>query len=249
MQRKEISKLVFKISEGFLSSLTDLVLLNIFFLMESAFIGSPGKAGQIETLVHRDLEKFNYQTIKRVINKAKAKGFINEDLTLTKEGIEKLANCLPQYYERKKWDGNWHLVIYDIPKNKNRARDILRENLKRLGFGQLQASVWISPFNFLGDVQKIVEDYKLSSEVIFAITNKLGKKEVKILAEKTWKLNEINEAYQTILNRARKEDIKELYFYYLNILRKDPQLSKELLPENWAGEEIHKLFAKLMMKS
>ncbi len=45
----------------------------------------------------------------------------------------------------KKWDRKWRIVIFDIPKEKNKKRDIFRLKLKEFGFYQLQKSVWAFP--------------------------------------------------------------------------------------------------------
>jgi len=45
----------------------------------------------------------------------------------------------------KRWDGVWRLVLFDIPSNKNKARDALRWKMKQLGFYQLQKSVFLFP--------------------------------------------------------------------------------------------------------
>ena len=44
------------------------------------------------------------------------------------------------------WDGKWRLVIFDIPEYLKVGRDALRNTLNRLGFYQIQKSVFIFPF-------------------------------------------------------------------------------------------------------
>ena len=46
----------------------------------------------------------------------------------------------------KRWDRRWRVVIFDIPNRYKFAREVLRETLRRMGFRQLQESVWIHPF-------------------------------------------------------------------------------------------------------
>jgi DNA-binding transcriptional regulator PaaX len=56
---------------------------------------------------------------------------------------------------RRKWDGGWRIVFFDIPEKKRRYRDYLRVILKSLGFHEFQRSVWISPWpapSFLKDL-------------------------------------------------------------------------------------------------
>ncbi len=49
--------------------------------------------------------------------------------------------------ENEKWDGKWRLVAWDIPEKQKKARDLLRHQLKQLGFKQFQKSVWASKKN------------------------------------------------------------------------------------------------------
>lgn len=242
MRRKEISKKVLEITEGIFSSLLDLVLWNIFYFWELGPLGQPAKLRKAEFLAWRNLEKFNYLTLKRTIQRAKSKGWIKDDLTLTKEGKKRLEGLVPCYFGKREWDGNWYLVSYDILEKMRIFRNILRNSLKRLGFGRVHASFWISPFNFLGEVEKIVKDYNLSPFVILAVSNKLGREESKYLANRIWKLEKINERYQKLIEKTKKEKPEDLIFEYLAILYNDPQLPDELLPEGWLGEDAYLVF-------
>ena len=244
MRKKEITKLVSRLTSGLFTSLTDLILWHIFFSIETAFVGSPRNMNKAYFLAWKNLEKFNSQTIVKAVARAKARGFIKNDFSLTKEGKERLEKILPKFFGKRKWDGNWYLVVYDIPEKFKRRRNILRENLKRLGFGQLQASVWVSPFNFFGEIEKIIRDYDLTPYVIFSISDKLGKKEASILAENVWHLRELDTFYRDLLARLNKEKKDNLHFEYLRILEKDPQLPSELLFPDWQGEAAHRIFGK-----
>ncbi len=57
----------------------------------------------------------------------------------------------------KKWDGIWRIVIFDIPKTKNNARDALRQKLKHLQFYQLQESTWVHPYPCNQEIEFLVE--------------------------------------------------------------------------------------------
>lgn len=244
MRKKEITKLVSRLTRGLFTSLTDLIIWYIFFSIETALVSSPGNMNKAYFLASKNLERFNSQTIIKAIARAKARGFIKNDFSLTKEGKERLEKILPKFFGGRKWDGNWYLVVYDIPEKFKRRRNIFRENLKRLGFGQLQASVWVGPFNFFGEIEKIIHNYDLVPYVILSISDKLGKKEARILAENVWHLRELNTFYGDLLTRLNKEKKDDLYFGYLRILGKDPQLPSELLPLDWQGEAAHRIFRK-----
>jgi len=46
----------------------------------------------------------------------------------------------------QKWDGAWRILLFDIPESKRRHRDYLRKILKRIGFKELQRSIWAYPY-------------------------------------------------------------------------------------------------------
>lgn len=58
---------------------------------------------------------------------------------------------------QKKWDGQWRLVMFDVPEDKKMARRGINLVLKKLGCVQYQKSVFITPFpckkeiDFVGD--------------------------------------------------------------------------------------------------
>ena len=83
--------------------------------------------------------------------------FIDDEtliLRLTDKGKSK-ALWVKMRLEDEKWDGKWRLVIWDIPEKRKRVRDLLRHQLKQLGFEKLQNSVWTSKKN----CAKLLEEY------------------------------------------------------------------------------------------
>ena len=49
--------------------------------------------------------------------------------------------------KKKKWDGQWRMIVFDIPEKKRKYRDYLRQMLKTLGFKELQKSTWVTPYS------------------------------------------------------------------------------------------------------
>lgn len=238
--------MVLKISDGVLSSLTDLVLWNLFYFAELSPLANSTNLRKAEYLAYKNLESFNYETIRRAIYNARTKKWLKSGFTLTEEGEKRLEKFIPDYFERKKWDGNWRLVSYDIPEKRSGDRDILRENLKKLGFREMHASLWICPFNFFTNIEKIIKEYDLSSFVILAVSDKLGREASIDLAERIWRLRQTNEKYKELVEMTKNKDPKDLIFLYFFILKEDAQLPEELLPDDWAGEEAHSIFGKYL---
>jgi len=248
-KRKNIRKIVSKITAGIMEKVVDLVLFAISYSAEMNPFNS-GSLYQRFSRIDRDFERFSFKTLQQAVYRARQKGWLNEKLEVTPKGQKRLEEILPKYEKKPKWDGKWYLVGYDIPEEKKYLREILRSNLERLRFGQLHKSFYISPFNFLGDVEKIIKKYNLSKYVLLAISPKLGREPSRELAERVWKLEELNSEYKEYIREVKSKKLSphQIVFRYLAILNRDPQLPKDLLPEDWQGEEAYKLCKKFAKK-
>jgi len=71
------------------------------------------------------------------------------------------------------WDAKWRLVIYDIPNRKRYLQTLVRETLKRLGFLQLQESVYLIPFPCFGEIEFLREYYGLGENIKILTVAKL----------------------------------------------------------------------------
>ncbi len=83
--------------------------------------------------------------------------FISDDelaYRLTDQGMSK-ALWTRMRLGDEKWDGKWRIVIWDIPEKRRKARDLLRHQLKMLGFKKLQNSIWASK----KDCAQLLKDY------------------------------------------------------------------------------------------
>ena len=71
--------------------------------------------------------------------------------------------------KKKKWDGRWFMVFFDVPEIQRNKRNYLRDFLKKLGFYQYQKSVYIFPYECEKEValiRKIVEGAKYMRYII-----------------------------------------------------------------------------------
>lgn len=193
-------------------------------------------------------------------------------LRLTGEGREKVIRDFPFLaFQKKKWDGKWRIVLFDIAELNRKKRDALRGKLKELGFGMFQESVYISPHNFTRDMVEFLIASELSSFVyvfeIFHTQMAIGN--AKELACKVWKLDSLNERYLKLIERithlisthgrgvklnntkdgnegkGRKEEVREIKEEYLRLILVDSFLPKELLPSNWGFAELTEAIKKL----
>ncbi len=79
--------------------------------------------------------------------------------------------------ERKIWDRNFRMVIFDIPEKKRAARDSLREKLKELGLVKFNDSVWVHPYPCQGEIDFIANYWNIGKYVHFALVKDLTNRE------------------------------------------------------------------------
>ena len=95
-------------------------------------------------------------------------------LRLTVKGKEKAveggkkARTLPS---RK--DGKMIMLMYDIPKKKQRIRQAFRGALEYLDYQMLQKSVWVSSKDVLEETERAVREYDLEDCVNFFVIEKI----------------------------------------------------------------------------
>lgn len=57
----------------------------------------------------------------------------------------------------KKWNGKWHVVMYDVPEEKRWLRIKLYTSLRMLGFVELQHSVFVHPYECTDQIEFLIE--------------------------------------------------------------------------------------------
>jgi phenylacetic acid degradation operon negative regulatory protein len=172
-------------------------------------------------------------------------------LRLTGVGKNALVRDFPIFStRRKKWDGKWRIVYYDIPEKDKNIRKQLREKLWELGFGMIQKSVYISPFDVAEDLREFLIAQGLGDSVFVSVAKGLFVGDVKILAEKVWRLERLNEEYFKLYQKLKKGgNFREIFLEYEDILRRDPCLPSELLPDDWMGDKVYLEIKNFLKKS
>ncbi len=97
-------------------------------------------------------------------------------LRITKEGRQKLVSLKldeDTVIVPSTWDGQWRMILIDIPESRKNERESLRYLLKKAGFVCLKNSAWISPFPLEHLFMNIKKDLGLETEMIIITTNSI----------------------------------------------------------------------------
>lgn len=238
-----------------LATVTDLLLLQFYFAFSGKSYGktSRGAYASIEE-AQKNLEKLNYQTLKAALVNLNRKGWVRslQEPIITNEGKKRLKATLPQYQTDREWDKVAYLITYDIPETKRWLRDKLRIMLMKLGAGCLQRSVWLTPYNPQVILKEFCQKPGFEGEIIVSCIGKdgyIGNDSLKSLINRVYNLDELNREYLAFIRMfkagVKGEDKWTTIVSYLSILKRDPQLPFELLPDNWAGGAANKIYADL----
>ncbi len=92
------------------------------------------------------------------------------EMRLTDKGRERVLFMRyesMQFPKADSWDGKWRVVLFDIPEDKKRTRDVLRQKLTSLGFRELQKSVLVYPYPCRDELDFLIEHFGLRRYVRF----------------------------------------------------------------------------------
>ena len=129
-----------------------------------------------------DWEKHFPSQVERVVGRLARKGWVDRQETakgvkiiITEAGrkqilLFKLEELRPK---KGKWDGKWRMVFFDVEEKKRKKRDDLRRYLERLGFWQMQKSVWVCPYNCEDEVKYLREVLEVPHEVKLGVLEKV----------------------------------------------------------------------------
>jgi len=73
------------------------------------------------------------------------------------------------------WDGKWRVIFFDVPEQFRRGRNALRWKIKKLGFYELQKSVFVIPYECKKEIDIIVNYFVLSKYVYYGSMEIAGK--------------------------------------------------------------------------
>lgn len=95
-------------------------------------------------------------------------------MEITEDGLKKALKYKSENIEIKKpksWDKQWRLVIFDVPEKKKNLRDKFRQYLIKLGFYQLNRSVFAYPYPCFDEVEYFRQICDIGKEVTYIVAN------------------------------------------------------------------------------
>ncbi|MDP2594058.1 MAG: hypothetical protein Q8P36_01845 [bacterium] len=70
---------------------------------------------------------------------------------------------------RKRWDGNYRLVIFDIPEKRKRVRERIRHEMREVGFLRVQDSAWVYPYDCEAFIALLKAELHIGKDVLYAV--------------------------------------------------------------------------------
>lgn len=254
-RRRETKEEIRRISFGLLSTAIDLSLFLFALWIQSYRVGS-GRKSLFRALIDSGefVKSIKKEYIQRGLYRASERKFLTQEekqWKLAEFGRRRLEEILPQYRVHRPWNGKIYLVTYDIPEKRKQDRDILREYLKRIGCGMLQASVWLTLYDHKKILRDFVAEKRLAGSIVVSDIGRdgnIGQIPIEELIRRVYPLDKLNEQYRKFLERASRErvDFSEINLFFLSILKDDPQLPFSLLPKDWLGDKAYRTFRKFV---
>lgn len=75
--------------------------------------------------------------------------------------------------EKRRWDKQWRVVVFDIAERRRLTRDHLRKLMQEIGFVRLQDSVWVFPYDCEEFVALLKAELKIGSAVLYMIVDQI----------------------------------------------------------------------------
>jgi phenylacetic acid degradation operon negative regulatory protein len=198
---------------------------------------------------HRQLHRLRQQVLLEAAETHESKDRIYR-LT-ERAGIAVRAIVDLRNHWSRPWDHTWRLVMFDLPESRRDRRDQCRRELRRLRFGCLQGSVWVSP-DPVTEIRAALEGADIRTNRLLFIEGRpaAGESDIEIV-QNAWdfpRINKCHAQYQKFLLTlpdASASDaelqvklprwVRREFLAWKEILAIDPLLPAALLPADYAG--------------
>ena len=157
------------------------------------------------------------------------------------------------------WDGHWHLIGFEVPERRRGARDALRSLLVESGAAPVQSGLYLHAGDLSDFVRQLASHLGVSGAVTSFVTTAIQVGEHTRPADivnRLWPLASLADRYDAIEQRLisiaehapfTDGDMLAAAMFSATldteaVLRSDPLLPAELLPDDWAGKRARRAF-------
>jgi phenylacetic acid degradation operon negative regulatory protein len=231
------------------------ILLSLLLLSSKDF-EAISYTKDILTIFDLTLNRKTIATLKKLAKD----GFINEmdsketpTYKLTKKGFQEVVLTFPVFrFTHEEWDKTWRILSYEIPEKKRELRDRLRREVSSWGLGPWHRSFWLTPHPIIPYLKDLISTEEKAYIQAFESNHVFGDQD--ILIEKVWATSILEKKYRKLFMKwhevLSKEDdkakkMKSIVADYIDIIRTDPGLPKELIGSKWIGFEAINLFKEI----
>ena len=147
---------------------------------------------------------------------------------------------------RKKWDGYWRVVAFDIPEESRKVRRLIRMELRQLGFRQFQRSIWISPLPIRKEVMEFLASLKLGGRAIVFETKNLWVGDMERMIERVFGLDVLRQRWNNWIRRVKKGkgNKSQLKEEFVDLVVESPLLPVDLYPQDWPVEKACRVYVE-----
>lgn len=239
-----------RFTHGLCDTIIDFLLFELYFTALFLAHGKTRSPRWIDREADRILDQCDAQTVRRAMARLRERGFIETirgspaRARVTMAGQRWSSETFPTYHARRPWDRRLYLITYDVPERLAYVRQQLREFLRRIRCGMLQASVWVTPYRPRKLLETFVREHRIPGVIVseFGRGSVIGEGTYRDVVALAYGLPELNARYTSFLSEYRRRpDARplEVAAAYAAILRDDAQLPFELLPPEWRGDEAY----------
>ena len=205
--------------------------------------------------------------VRSAVSRQKQRGFLQArqlggvaGYSLSQEAEQILADGDRRIYQRHdvQLSDGWVLAVFSVPETERHRRHLLRSRLSRLGFGTTAPGVWVAPSHLAEEARHTLERLGLAEYVHLFHADYLAYADLRDAAAKWWDLGEVQAGYAEFSAQFqatgadaadRADDDAAAFATYLRALDawrrmpyRDPGLPRELLPEDWQGNQAADIF-------
>ncbi len=96
-----------------------------------------------------------------------------------KRRVKELDIDTMEVLKPKAWDKRWRIITFDIAEKRKKGREALRGLLKRMGFYQLQRSIYVYPYSCRAEIELVKEVFLLpDGEVLYFSTDRAPNEDI-----------------------------------------------------------------------